>query len=410
MNTATDPFPLTQTASPETEADLVETVKHAYGDSTPIYPIGGGTSLNYGLSPRQPGIGLSLAGLNRVIDYPARDMTITVEPGITMAVLAETLAAEGQRLPIDAPQAEQATLGGVIATNFSGPRRYGLGTIRDYVIGIAAVDGRGILFHGGGRVVKNVAGYDFCRLLTGSLGTLGVISQVTLKVRPRTEASALIACGLAEVQQAEPLLAALVTSRTAPVAIELLAGPAWEHDQTFPPETHLPIGLVVGFEGTNAEVAWQIGQLQSEWRALGVAASQVVPIDQVPEFWNRLTEFPAAAAPLVLKASIRPSAVTAYVERIMAVDPACSIQVHAGNGIVIARFAKFAPADVSRSLIGKLQPAAVNAEGHAVVLSSIFELTHQAVWGSGGGSAPMMKAVKDQFDPRGILNPGRFVC
>jgi glycolate oxidase FAD binding subunit len=410
MSTTADLLPLTHTVAPETEAALVEAVRQAYADSTPVYPIGGGTSLDYGVPPRQSGIGVSLTGLNRVIDYPARDMTITVEAGITMARLAQTLAAEGQRLPIDTPQAEQATLGGVIATNFSGPRRYGLGTIRDYVIGIAAVDGRGILFHGGGRVVKNVAGYDFCKLLTGSLGTLGVISQVTLKVRPRPEASALIACGLAEVERAEPLLAALVTSRTAPTAIELLAGPAWDDDVAFEPGTHAPLRLVVGFEGTRVEVAWQVGQLQDEWRALGVTASQVVASEQTPGLWNGLTEFPAGPAPLVLKVSVPPGAVTAYVQRVMAIDPACSIQAHAGNGIVIARFAKFTTADVSRIVIGALRPAAVSAGGHAVVLSSTLELTHQAVWGSGGGSVRMMKAVKDQFDPRGILNPGRFVC
>ena len=106
-----------------------------------------------------------------VVDYPARDMTITVEAGITMRELAAELAAQGQRLPIDAPAGwTMATLGGVVATATSGPRRYGQGTIRDYVIGISAVDGRGVPFKAGGRVVKNVAGYDFCKLLTGSRG------------------------------------------------------------------------------------------------------------------------------------------------------------------------------------------------------------------------------------------------
>ena len=120
-----------------------------------------------------PGRTLDLTGLNRIVDYTPRDMTIVVEAGVRMADLAATLAAEGQHLPIDVPRAGEATIGGVVATNWSGPRRYGHGTIRDYVIGIHAVDGRGTPFKGGGRVVKNVAGYDFCKLLTGSLGTLG---------------------------------------------------------------------------------------------------------------------------------------------------------------------------------------------------------------------------------------------
>ncbi|HEY2147298.1 MAG TPA: FAD-binding oxidoreductase, partial [Pirellulales bacterium] len=149
---------MTETITPADQAELAAAVRAAFEAGTPVYPVGGGTSLNYGLPRARPGIELSLAKLNRVIDYPARDMTITVEAGITIAALAATLAAERQRLPIDAPNADRATLGGVIATNWSGPLRYGHGTIRDYVIGISAVDGRGVPFKGGGRVVKNVAG------------------------------------------------------------------------------------------------------------------------------------------------------------------------------------------------------------------------------------------------------------
>ena len=137
----------------------------------------------------RPGHGLDLTGLSKIVDYTPRDMTILVEAGVRMADLAATLAAEGQQLPIDVPRAAEATIGGVVATNWNGPRRYGHGTIRDYVIGIHAVDGRGVPFKGGGRVVKNVAGYDFCKLLTGSLGTLGVITQLALKVKPLPEQS-----------------------------------------------------------------------------------------------------------------------------------------------------------------------------------------------------------------------------
>ena len=190
--------------------------------------MGGQTSLDYGLPAKQQGIGISLSRLTRVVDYPARDMTITVEAGITMAALAEILAQEGQRVPLDIPQPEKATLGGVIATNWSGPLRFGHGTARDYVIGIRAVDGRGTTFNGGGRVVKNVAGYDFCKLLTGSLGTLGIITQVTLKLKPIPRKTAIMIARLQNAAHAERLLEGLVSSRTTPVAIELLVGAAWQ--------------------------------------------------------------------------------------------------------------------------------------------------------------------------------------
>ncbi|HEV3417127.1 MAG TPA: FAD-binding oxidoreductase, partial [Pirellulales bacterium] len=130
------------TISPADQPAVATAIAGAFADGTPVYPVGGGTSLGYGLPAARPGIELSLAKLDRVIDYPARDMTITVEAGITMSALAATLAAERQRLPVDVPQADRATLGGVIATNFSGPLRYGHRTVRDYVIGISAVDGR----------------------------------------------------------------------------------------------------------------------------------------------------------------------------------------------------------------------------------------------------------------------------
>src|SRR5262245_38483222 len=148
--------------------------------------------LDLGLPPSRSGLGIDLTALDRVIDYPARDMTITLEAGITLARLQALLAKEGQRLPVDVPRPEQATLGGALATNTSGPRRFGFGTWRDYVIGITTINDQGQETKAGGRVVKNVAGYDLCKLHIGALGTLGIISQVTLKLRPLPEENALV--------------------------------------------------------------------------------------------------------------------------------------------------------------------------------------------------------------------------
>src|SRR4029079_11060283 len=141
-----------------------------------------GTAQDYGNVATLAGQTLDLSNVAKVVDYTPRDMTIVVEAGVRMADVRATRAAEGQHLPVDVPRAAEATIGGVVATNWSGPRRYGHGTIRDYVIGINAIDGRGTPFKGGGRVVKNVAGYDFCKLLCGSLGTLAVVTQLALKV------------------------------------------------------------------------------------------------------------------------------------------------------------------------------------------------------------------------------------
>ena len=187
MPTAVEARTSNDASTPTDPAGVAEFVRAAFDSDDALLPVGGGTALDYGNAPSRPATRLEMSGVSKVVDYTPRDMTILVEAGIRMADLAATLAREGQQLPIDVPQAREATLGGVIATNWCGPRRYGHGTIRDYVIGIHAVDGRGVAFKGGGRVVKNVAGYDFCKLLTGSLGTLGVITQVALKVKPQLE-------------------------------------------------------------------------------------------------------------------------------------------------------------------------------------------------------------------------------
>ena len=160
MDKRIDNLPLADTLTPADQDGVAAAVRGAWQEGKPLYPIGGGTQLAYGARPAEPGLGLSLAGLNRVIDYPARDLTITVEAGVTIAELAGRLAAERQRLPVDVPFPAQATVGGAVALNAAGPRQFRWGTLRDYVIGVRAIDGSGTAFSAGGRVVKNAAGYN----------------------------------------------------------------------------------------------------------------------------------------------------------------------------------------------------------------------------------------------------------
>ena len=418
--TPADLLPIKKTLAAADQGEVAAAARDAFETGTPLYLIGGGTSLDFGLPAKAPGNGLSLAGLNRVIDYPARDMTVTVEAGVTMQTLADLLATERQRLPIDVPLAEKATIGGVIATNWNGPRRYGQGTVRDHVIGITSVDGRGMPFKGGGRVVKNVAGYDFCKLLTGSLGTLGVITQVTLKLKPLPEQSALLACSVPDAATAERVLTALSHSEATPVAIELLAGPAWDNEPSLSglatsrtateAVPYSAMYLVVGLEGTPSEVEYMVRQLGSEWRELGLQPPLVV--GESATLWRRLVEFSAEGpSPLVLKASVVPSGVTAMVEAARALDPQCSIQAHAGNGAVLIKLARFPEKGLSRALVGQLQPAAAAHHGHLIVLSnpSGTEMTHQSVWGAIDAPLDLMTAIKRKFDPKDILNRGRFI-
>ena len=267
-------LPLTETLTPSDADAVAQAVRDASEHGRAVYPLGGGTALGYGVWPTESGLGLSLAGMNRVIDYPARDLTITVEAGMTIAEIQKLLAAEGQRLPVDIPQADRATAGGAVATNPSGPRRYRFGTLRDYVIGLRAVDGTGMLFSSGGRVVKNAAGYGLTRLLTGSLGTLGVIVQVTFMVKPIPETQALVACDVPDFDTAERLLADLTCTPILPVAIELLAGSAWQSETALSTSSASAVGrLTVGLEGSSAEVDWMVGETA---RASGMERRRIV--------------------------------------------------------------------------------------------------------------------------------------
>jgi FAD/FMN-containing dehydrogenase len=419
------PIPL-ETHAPPDQAGVERLVCDAAACGTAIYPIGGGTCLNNGLRRVRPGIGLSLAGLNRVIDYPARDLTITVEAGVTMDQLTRTLAAQGQGLPIDVPQPDRATLGGIVAAGLSGPRRYRWGPIRDYVIGLRAVDGRGQAFSAGGRVVKNAAGYDLCRLLTGSHGTLGVIVQVTLMVKPMPESTALAACGVPDLAAAERLLAAMAHSRTMPAAIELLVGPAWQDSNVAGtlrvpssangtrsvPTTISDGTLVVRLDGSRAEVDWMIDQLTGEWRELRAGEPAVWRDAESEPLWRRLVEFPAACGltASVVEINVLPGQTIEAIRQLLQTDPACSIQAHAGSGTVRAALC-LGPDGLRPVITERLRPAVAAMGGSLVVRSCPPEtaLERETVWGPVRSGAALMQAIKDQFDPHDILNPGRSI-
>ena len=174
------------------------------------------------------GLGLSLSQLNRIVEYDPRERRLTAEAGVTMSRIAETLGAAGQMLPVDVPQPGTATLGGVVAVQAQGPRVFGHGPLRHFVLGLQAVEGRGVAFRAGGSLAKGVAGPDVSRLLIGSLGTLGVITELTIRVRPAPQRTAVMACAPADLPEAERLLAAMPRSAVSPAAIELLWGAAWQ--------------------------------------------------------------------------------------------------------------------------------------------------------------------------------------
>ncbi|MCC7475360.1 MAG: FAD-binding oxidoreductase [Pirellulales bacterium] len=405
---------------PVSRGEVADLVREAQDSCMPIELVGGGTSLDYGGRVRGAARQLDLGGLRKVVDYEPRDMTIVVEAGVHMSDLAATLSQENQQLPIDVPRACEATVGGAVATNWCGPRRFGLGTIRDYVIGIHAVDGRGVAFKGGGRVVKNVAGYDFCKLLSGSLGTLGVITQVVFKVKPLPECVAMVVAKCPDLAVAEDALSRLAMLESPPVAIDLLAGPGWpSFSEDSPAEGCF---LALRLEGTKTEIDWLFGRMQAELAAAGTRGIDRLEGGQGENLWSHLVEFPecgevpapsdgaAAKSPMVMQVIVPPSAVTRFVAELLSIDSRASIQAHAASGVITVCFSKFTPSDLSPILIARLRPSATCAGGSVVVVRTHLEgLTPHLIWGGRNDAVVLLERIKRQLDPMNILNPGRYV-
>ncbi len=372
-----------------------------------IYPQGGGTALDYGGVPRAPGVAIDARSLSRVIDYPAADMTITVEAGITLSAVRATLAEQGQRLLIDAPHPDRATLGGIYATNTSGPRRFGAGRPRDQILGVSFVTSEGAVVKGGGRVVKNVAGYDFPRLLTGSMGTLGILVQMTLKVRPIPEASSLVWAPFPDAGDLGPALDRLNTSATRPMAIEVL-NPAAACVVGEP--MGLPAfgwALVVGFEDNAESVAWQVDRLIAELGRADVAVCRgeqrrpaLVGPDRVPGGRGRAGHVrgqPAAVVGRRVRRGPRPVVLVRPVAR--------------GQRDRPGPRARGARAWTNwRPEIDRLRASAVRDGGNLTLSRCPTEWKDRLrVWGEPRADWSLAERVKRALDPKGVMNPGRFV-
>jgi len=397
---------------PQDIAELSDAVCAAAGRDEAIYPVGGKTMLAFGLPPVKPGIAVETCRLDRVIDYPARDMTITVQAGITLAKLQAVLSNENQRLPIDVPLAERATLGGVLATNTSGPRRYGFGTARDYVIGITVMNDLGVEAKAGGRVVKNVAGYDLCKLYIGSLGTLGILTQVTLKLKPRPEEQALLTLPCSDTAL-EGVLERLHGSRTRPICLDLLnrATVQYINQQIDNAVPDAPWVVVIGFEGNRPALQWQVQELTRELAHLGGSGVHLRQNSAAESLWRALVEFPGwTGGRLTFKANLPPHACAAFCQQAAASHEPMLLQAHAGNGIVIGQSDDHLSFEVAKVLMGTLQTAASSAHGNLVILRCPAEWKSVLpVWGCPRHDGWLMQAVKQKLDPRRLFNPGRFV-
>ena len=364
-------------------AEVQETV-HA---GRTIVATGLGGHLDVGAPPRAVETLLRLDRLARVVVHEAHDMTVTVEAGCPLDVLARTLDAAGQWLPIDPPSFERTTVGGLVAANLAGPLRASQGTVRDLLIGIAVVGTDGALVRGGGRVVKNVAGYDLPKLHVGALGTLGIVVEATFKVRPRPEREAAVV-----FRTPTPAELALVVRD----ALE----PLWLEAGMLPDGP----GVAVGIAGIAPEVAAARRTLESFARSSGV---QLEWIDDGARLRCEIADFVVAPAAAVLRASVLPADLPWATARVAEVAGAVPALAHVASGVVHARLDDVAA--VAR-VVERLRPEIESRGGFLVVERARPHVKAGLdVWGNAGEGLALMRGVKAALDPRGVFAPGRFV-
>ena len=407
---------------PRSVAELGDLVRRASAERQALYPVGGGTMLDLGLPPSRPGWAVDVRALNHVIDYPARDMTITVQAGVTIAELRRVLAAENQRLPVDVPHADRATLGGALAANVSGPRRYGFGTLRDYVLGISTVNDEGQEVKAGGRVVKNVAGYDLCKLHVGALGTLGVITQATLKVRPIPEMQAILTLGCDDAGL-EGLLNLLHLSRTRPACLDVLNAPAARAvahaaGVAMPEAAWAVVGRLRG-RGRGGELAGppaDAGDHAGRRARAGGAGRDRRPhplgctggVDRPPPHPPSPTGG-GKGGRVSFKANLLSGAVASFCLRAAALSDALRLHAHAGSGIVRGHFTGDLTLGRVQVMLKGLQDAAEAARGNLILPRCPPEWKRSLpVWGRPRGDAGLMREVKTKLDPNGSVQPRPF--
>jgi glycolate oxidase FAD binding subunit len=388
----------TSRVTPASREELAEALRLADERGQAVAPVGGGTQLDLGMPPSRLDVVIETTGLNKVVEYEPADLTVTVEAGIRFDELQQLLGEQGQFLALDPPAAPGATIGGLIATNASGPLRFAYGTARDLVIGTRVANPDGNVTHAGGRVVKNVAGYDLNKLYVGSLGTLGIIVELSFKLAPIPPATNTVVGQFSDANAAREVINKVVQSPLSPMAIELLGPRAAS-------AVSLPEALLVVFRlgGYPQAVDRQV-------RDLSALVGQRV--ETPATVWDDLAGMRVAAQgrDVVVKAAVPLVESTRVVEileqRLAGLEPV--VWAHAGNGIAYA--ACNVPSDAS--VLGDLRTeiSALGSNASMVIQRCPIELKRAVdVWGDPGSSIGLMRALKAKLDPNNTLNPGRYV-
>jgi len=402
---------------PESEAQISEIMKVSSRESISVMPLGSGTKRSLGNIPTCLHVLLSTQKLNRVLEHEARDLVATLECGVTLESLQSRLKDNNQFLPVNPMHtARGATLGGVVASNASGPLRLRYGTLRELLIGIRVVRADGTVFKGGSKVVKNVAGYDLPKLFVGSLGTLGIITQATLRLYPVPERGETYLVSFTTLEKCAETVMELLKSDLVMNSLELLNPPLVMElaDRTGIEAKRGEYALAVRVMNIDKAVSEQMSLVKkvcNEVRGHGATVDGALENKLWEEIvnypWNESSEDRVKLKTGVLITDV-PRVFSELEELLNQKDVVAYASAKAGNGIVDITLN--GGASTLTSLVKSLRNLAESLSGSLVVEAAPPDLKRQIdVWGDMGPGLALMKRIKFNFDPGGILNPGRFV-
>ena len=399
---------------PTSTHEIQEVLGYATDSGLSVMPAGSGTKLGVGNPPKQVDLVLSTSRLDQVLEYEPADLTVTVEAGIRLAVLQAKLAEHGQYFPLDPPYADRCTIGGITATNASGPSRLRFGSARDLVLGMRVVQSSGTVVKSGGKVVKNVAGYDLNKLYLGSFGTLGVITEISLKLQPLPEIERTISLTFADIGEAVNAASEISGSQLLPTFLNLFVNGAPLTDRPEP-------CLLIGLDGHPETVEWQIDSVKTIAQQNGAIGVGVYEGQRQQELQEAMCAFPegsSTASTVISRANLRMTDAGDFVNTTLRVNESAPWRVRTmglmGNGVVYVIFSDFPDDEVlgqrMAATVASLRDTAANVGGNLIVESAPTALKRQIdVWGPVGRSFELMKAIKTKLDPIGLLNVGRFV-
>jgi glycolate oxidase FAD binding subunit len=403
MGDSTNDIPLPISVPIDT-AELTELVTIANHSKSPLIVAGNSSKLDWGGVVRDARSIVSTQKLDRLIAHAVGDLTITVEAGMKFAHLQEILATAGQFLPLDPAYPNTSTIGGIIATADTGSLRHRYGGVRDLLLGISFVRADGKIAKAGGRVVKNVAGYDMMKLFTGSYGTLGILTEVTLRVYPLpANSGTVILTGAVEGLRnaAKILLASTLT----PIAVDVLSTAFSQHLEI----SNTP-SLIVKFATIPASITEQSEQLLAIGKGLGLKGGTWQG-EQEQQLWSGIQVGIWGSTPIGCKLGVRSTAAVDTIElleRASAPPKGGRSTANTAKGIIhlSSGIGAFALSDASQ--IQSLRNHCEAAGGFLSVLQAPVDIKQKIdVWGYRGNAVPLMREIKQQFDPLGILNPGR---